>query len=325
MDENKVNMFVEDEKKKDSARQTAKKDKVPKGYIPINLSSAGKLSAPAKIHVRNYNGQDALDFAMATEDDMLETLIDVLVGMIWEDVEPEDLHEYDIEEIMLNVYYNYWSSVLEYPYVPLDDEYENIDTIRAERLKNDEEKLTVVLTSDHIKTSFLKKEFSEPMIIEADDFKYEFILPRIGHMMLAKEMTEEKFAEEEDYFAIVQQQLAHNEEADGGVKGKLISVSPSVKRKYLKYQSQRMKYFTSLIQCQLIKSADGVELIDIDEKREAYLVAPLSIWEKFNKEIKENAHFGIEHEITVKSPLTGKSIERRFQFRFMDFLPAMES
>lgn len=304
-------MFVNDEKKVKAI--------VPKGYVPINLSSAGKLSAPAKIHVRNYNGQDALDLAMATEDDMLETLIDVLVGMIHEDIQAEDLHEYDIEEIMLNVYFNFWSAALEYPYVPLDNEYDGIDAIRTERLKQDGEKLTIALTSDYIKTKNLSKDFKEPIAIEEDDYEYEFILPRIGHTLLAKEMTEDHFAEEEDLYSEIQQKLLRNENSDT-----ILKVTAADRRKFTKYQSQRMKYFTSLVQCQLIKSANGIELTSVEDKRNAYLVAPLTIWEKLNRYIKENAKFGIEHEIKIKSPLTGKEVERRFQFRFMDFLPSME-
>lgn len=299
-------------------------NKAPKGYVPINLSSAGKLSAPAKIHVRNYNGQDALDLSMATEDDMLETLVDVLVGMIHEDVQPMDLHEFDIEEIMLNVYYNFWSSVLEYPYIPLEDEYENIDEVRAARLKNADEKLIISLNADQIKTKNLKKEFVEPMIIEENEDKYEFILPRIGHALLAKELTEDKFIDEEDLFSEISQNLIHNQSIETTGNGKLIKVGSADKRKFTKYQAKRMKYFTSLVQCQLIKSVDGKELVGIEEKRAAYLIAPLTVWEKLNKEIKEKAQFGIEHKIKVSSPLTGKEVERRFQFRFMDFLPSME-
>lgn len=312
-------MFVNDEVKKPTKKVVA-----PKGYVPINLSSAGKLSAPKKIHVRNYNGQDALDLSMATEDDMLETLIDVLVGMIYEDIEPANLHEYDIEEIMLNVYYNFWSSTLEYPYTPLDNEYEGIDIIRAARLKNAEEKLVIALTTNDIKTNNLKPEFVEPIKIKDEDISYEFVLPRIGHALLAKEMTEDKFSDEEDKFSVIQQNLLHNQNIEDSGIGKLIKVSVSDKRKFTKYQAKRMKYFTSLVQCQLINSVDDEELKNIEEKRAAYLIAPLTIWEKFNKYIKKNAQFGIQHTIKIDSPLTGEEVERRFQFRFMDFLPSME-
>jgi len=297
---------------------------IPKGYVPINLSSAGKLSAPAKIHVRNYNGQDALDLAMATEDDILETLLNVLIGMIYEDVEPNDLHEYDIEEIMLNIFFNFWSSALEYPYTAMDDEFEGIDEIRTARLKKAEEKLIITLTSGQIKTKNLKKEFVEPIVIINDEITYEFTLPRIGHTLTAQELTEDKFVDEEDFFNETSQKLIHNETVIENGGGDLLKVAPSEKRKFLKYQAKRMKYFTSLIQSNLIKSVDGQELINVEDKRNAYLIAPLTVWEKLNKEIKKNAQFGIEHTIKVKSPLTGKDVDRRFQFRFMDFLPPLE-
>jgi len=311
--------FVEDNDNK-----KAKTNKAPKGYMPINLSSNGKLSAPKTIHVRNYNGQDALDLAMATEDDMLETLIDVLVGMIYEDIKPNDLHQFDIEEIMLNIYFNFWSSVLEYPYTPLDNEFKNIDKIRAERIKNQEEKLVVALTANDIKTTNLKSNFKEPIAIEDGGIKYEFILPRIGHSLIAKDLTEDKFEEEEDLYNEVSQKLIHNQSVEENGIGELLKVSSSEKRKFTKYQAKRMKYFTSVNQCQLIKSVDNVELNTIEDKRNAYLVAPLTVWEKLNKKLKENAQFGIEHNIKVKSPLTNEEVERRFQFRFMDFLPSME-
>ena len=37
--------------------------RIPAEYIPVKLSSLGKLDAPNTLHVRDYSGRDALELS----------------------------------------------------------------------------------------------------------------------------------------------------------------------------------------------------------------------------------------------------------------------
>lgn len=313
-------LFINDDKEIKTRIRPAK---APSGYIAINLSSNGKLGVPAKIHVRNYNGQDALDLAMATDEDMFEVLVNVLSDMIYEDIDTDDLHEQDLQEIMLNVYFNFWASHLEYPYIPSEEELLKVDDIRRERIKSGGESLTMKLTSDQIITTNLM-DFEEPIKINMNDSEYSFILPRIGHTLNAKFMTEEKFANDEVKFSDLQVKLENNQERIEKGEPPVFSINPSEKRKFTKYQKDRMKYFTLLIQAQLIQSVEGETFTEIKQKEEAYKIIALDVWREYNKVLKEKAKFGISNTVKVISPLTKELVERRVVFRPMDFLPSME-
>jgi len=314
-------IFVGDEKK------VIKKEKskgIPKSYLPIKLSSNGQLGYPSKIHVRNYSGQDALDLAMSTEDTILESLLTVLNNMIYEDVDASTLHEQDIEEIMLNIYFNFWQDYLEYPYMPTEEELKTVSKKRQDALSTGGEKLVVSIRTSQIKTKMLSS-LNTPITItdESDGRTYGFILPRIGQTLIAKELTEDKFIEEEDEYSELEQQLKHNEFLMEQGKPLDYKISPSKMRKFKKYQIERLKFFARQQQIQLISQIDEVD-VSAEEAIEEYSTIPLTVWKDYNTYLKDNVKFGIEHEIKVKSPLTGEDITRSFLFRFMDFLPSMD-
>ena len=313
-------LFINDTK---SSTVRVRETKVPSGYMPITLSSNGKLGVPRKIHVRNYNGQDALDLAMVTEEDVFDTLVNILSGMIYEDIDTDQLHEEDFQEIMLNIFFNFWSSSIEYPYEPLEEELKAIDPVQAKRITDGEEHLTIALSANDIKTKSLT-DFEEPIKVSVNDIDYTFILPRIGHAINAKFMVEEKFADLEEEFNIIEQQLETNQKLKENNRPIQLPVSVKDRRRFDKYTKDRAKYFTLLTQAQLIKSVDGKELLSVEEKEEAYTIIDLQVWREVNLAM-EKAHFGIEKDITVKSPLTHEEVIRRFQFRWWDFLPSMDT
>ncbi len=310
----------DDEKKKEKSVNV-----IPKSYLPIKLSSNGKLGAPSKIHVRNYSGQDALDLAMSDETNMLESLLTVLDNMIYEDIDVYNFHEQDIEEIMLNIYFNFWKSSIEYPYIVPEDELKTLNSDKRKAIEDGLQKYSVNIDSKSIKTKTLK-DFKEPLIIQVEDSEdtYGFNIPRIGHDLIAKEKTEDKFEDEEDEFYELSEQLQHNQ--DNAAQGKSIDykIKPSQVRKFKKYQMNRLKFFTLQKQLLMIDSVNG-KTIDEKDKVQVYNEIPLTVWKEFNTQLKETIKFGVQHDIKVISPVTQKEVTRRFQFRFLDFLPSMDT
>lgn len=328
--------FVSDEETKQETidkKEEKKNKQPPKNYLPVKLSSLGKLTAPRKIHVRNYNGADARELALSDEENVLETILDILKGMIWEDVNPEELHEKELEEIMMNIYVNFWSSSLvDYPYPYTEEELQTLPPERRERIKKGEEIPKVVIPHSALDTNIMNEQFKEPITPTvknekiASEGKVSFILPRIGHIVKAKQMVEEEYAEEEEKYAKIRHDIEYNQRLEQ-------QNSPAPKREiseddydaYYKYLKRRMSYFNLLIQCQMIHSLNGSKLETIEDKMDAYKRTDLIYWSIFNRIIHEYATFGIKEDIEVVSPFTGDNVIRRFQFRLMDFIPTMDT
>lgn len=313
--------FISDEQTKkeneEVKKQLSRKKSPPKSYLPVKLSSMGRLSVPAKIHVRNYNGSDAEQLSLASEENILETILDVLSNMIWEDIDPLVLHEKELEEIMFNLFINFWSSSVEKVYPYTDEELEGLTEKRAEDIKKGNEIPTVLIPYDSVDTIPINENFKEPITILPKNGavertkKVSFILPRIGHIVDAKHIVEEKYYEQEERFTPVKRALEKGEEVDD--------------REYTKYLRERMQYFNLLTQCQMISKIDGKKLETIEDKINAYHDIDLDYWSTFDKTVRENANFGIQEEMKVKSPLTGEYVTRRLRFRLMDFLPTMDT
>lgn len=327
--------FVEKEEEKPVQEKVDKKknEQPPNNYLPIKLSSLGKLSAPKKIHVRNYTGSDARELSLSDEDNILETLLRILRGMIWEDVNPEDLHEKELEEIMMNIYVNFWSSsFVDYPYPYKQEELESLSTEKRKRIENKDEIPRITIPFSLINTETINEEFKEPInpkIKKKNNLigsnTVSFILPRVGHVINAKVITQDKFSDQEEKFASLKRDIEYNSEVDEkNSNAPRRKVDNQQYDEYVKYLKNRVAYFNLLTQCQMLHSFNGKKLTTIDDQLEAYQQVDLLYWSVFNDIIDKYAKFGVQESIEVTSPLTGEKVLRRFQFRLLDYIPTLD-
>lgn len=314
--------FVEDNKEQEQGKEKVKKN-APKEYLRIELSSKGKLSAPPIVHVRNYNGSDAMELALSSEDDVLETLIDVLKDMIWEDIDPSVFHEKEMEEILMNIYINFWSSkIVDFPYPYTEQELNEIKIERAEKIRNKEEVPTIDIPYSLLDTQEIGDDFKEPFTITIDGVKVTFQMPRIQHIVSAKEYVEQKYKEEGKKFQLLEKKLQYNERAP---LEKQYDIEDEEYKEYVKYYKRRGLEFERLHQAFMISKFQGKETNTIEEKLDAHKKIDLLFWKKLNEIVEKQGFFGIKNNIEVISPLTKQPVTRRFQFRFMEFIPAMDT
>ncbi len=337
MDNNIQNMFIDDEKEIKQSKKTVhssdsdNKDEgiknIPTDYIPIKLSSLGKLDAPKILHVRNYTGQDALDLSITKDENIMYALIKVLKNMIYEEFDPGFLHHKELEEILLNIYMNFWgSSIQDYPYPWDENELQKIDDEdRAERIRRHEEipRINIPL---NLKTNNMDPKFKEPIHIKNGDLKISFILPRVGHVQIAKEYVDDLYFDQENELADIKANLEHNKNLrDQGINHGLRKIDKERYKIYDRLQEQKAIDFLTVQQSQTIVAVNDSKIQSLKDKIKQYNNTSLVFWKKFNDSVVNKIIFGVDENITVVSPLTNEEVIRRFQFRLLDFIPALDS
>jgi hypothetical protein len=315
-------IFVNDDSNQEIKERPQKiKGRTPPGYLPISLCTVGKLSAPPKLHFKNYTGEHAVNLSLANEDNILDILIEILNDLVYEDFDCGQLHEKELEEVMMNIYVNYWQSHIEYEYSFSEEELEELSDNRREAIKSSKEKPTVLIPANSIKSNPLPDDFKEPIVINKEGSKKIALnMARIGDTLLARDYVAKVFNQEREKLINVEREIkkAQEKNIEPNITGKEYEM-------YEDYAKRRLNFSLKVQYANLIHSIDGKELKNLEEKLKVYKNdVDLGYWNIFNNFI-ENLNFGIQNKIEVKSPLTGKPVTRRFQFQFVDFLPSVES
>jgi len=321
MDEstNKENEFFVTEKKpnkKIEIQESSGKKIIPRDYIPIKLNSLGKLHAPAILHVRNYNMEDALQLSLVDEESALETTIGILDKMFYESFDPVYLHLDELKEILLTIYTNFWSTTLiSFPYPYEDEELEKIEVDLKKKILSGKKDVAVDIPIDFIKTNSIHSNFKEPIKITIKEKEVYFRLSRIKDILDAKKYIEQKYLTQEKEFSNFKEQLESGNDEN---------VPDDIKKRYLGYQKARNFDLVKTIQAQVLIKVFGKKLNTLNEKIKYYTKVGIKFWKAYNDVVEKYATFGINPEIKIKSPLTNEIVIRRFQFRYLDFLRALD-
>ncbi len=279
---------------------------VSAGYIPVKLSSVGKLGVPAILHVRDYTFEEAMKLSEITEETELQTICEVLKSVIFEDINPGDLHKQDILEILMNIQNNWYFKTIEnFPYVideslPKDKLYKKENVSRA----------TIPLSS--IKTKPLKEGMKLPITIKNETINVQLLLHKVKNEILAKEITEEKFAEEENRIQPIKKKIQQDDYTSTELE------------KYNGFLRRKSLMFMRVLQSQLIYSYNGKVLETLEEKMDALKKIGLNVWNTYNQILENSFDFGIDPEVEFQCSVTHKKITRRFNFRSLHFLLSLE-
>lgn len=300
------------------AKTTVSGDSVPPEYMAVQLSSVGKLDAPAEVHVRDYNGKDLMDLSLTPDEDILRGLVEVLNNLIWEDTDARRLTEQELMEIMLNIYANFWSPTIQgYPFPYTEEEWNSIEPERRERIEKGLEKLEVDISiAEQIKTNPLPEDFKEPIVAKGKDHVVGFRLPRVNDYFTAEQYTDEKYRYEEQKHADTARKVAND---------RIHEVDPAAMREYREYIRHRNSDYIMAKQAQTIVSFDGETLETLEDRLAAYPHIDLRLWKAFNSYIEDKLQFGVDPNVTMRSPIDGTTVTRRCQFRPVDFIPPIQS
>lgn len=307
-----------------SAEETASTES-PAGYVPVKLSSNGKLKGvPAIVHVKDYTGRDTLNLSMSTTENQIETILNVVKNITYEDFDPMMLHENDLEELLINVYVNFWETALtDIPYPMNIKEFQELDEDKRLSIENRTwvPKTDVILST--LKSKVMDGNFKEPIVVtNPDGTTVSFMLPRVGQVVRAGKLIARKYIAQETKWQTINRLLQKHRPSADVVDDFLREHLKEDYYDYIEYSRNKTTDLFLVKQAQCIVAINGEPLQSIDEQINRYDEVSLKAWEKFG-EIQRDYTFGINHYAKVKSPFSGKLEERRLSFRFQDFFPTV--
>jgi hypothetical protein len=293
--------------------------------IDVLLSSVGKLTAPAKIKVKDMDVKSAVRMSLADDTHHVSSLLTVLQDIIQEpDFDVGKLHENEMEEILVNLYARYWSAIMTLPYFPSDKEIATlVDTknkLYEEFLKGDfSPTVEVDLTSlDNI---VLSDTFAEPFFVEAEGVKYGFRLPRMEDYYEAELVLDKKYAMKARSFQPLENLMQHNRSTKNDPE-QFKSYDPSELKRYEAFSIDKMTDYLSIKQQCTLVSVDGRALSNLEEKLAIYV--PSSVWEFVKQQVILKYPFGVARDLTIKSPFTGEALSWRAPFQYLDFISSRQ-
>lgn len=310
--------FVRDEDEKKDAKVTKKlepkkpktepKDEfISRQYIKIKLDSLGLLDAPEVLHVRNYTMDDALEMSLASQENALETMIAVIGRMIKEEgFNPAYLHEDEMREILLTVYASFWSSEIPLPFPFTDEELEAMSPEDLQKVEDGFYKAQVDIRK--IKTTPLREDFKEPIKISIKGQDVYFRLSRIKDALEAKSHVEKMFLKEERKLS----DLISKE-----------NKTPEEQRTIDDFERRKTRELMRAIQAAVLVRVGSKNLETLQDKLKYYQQVSIPFWKAYG-DITDKVKFGINPDVEVIHPITKETVIRRFQFRFLDFISALD-
>lgn len=295
--------------KQDSKTEISKVDEIniiPVDYIPVKLDSLGKLDAPPILHFRNYLMEEAIELSSAPEEKFIDILISCLNRMVYEDFDCSNLHEKELEEILMTIYLNFWSKTLsgfQY-YVDLNK--------KTEEELNDKENIDdAIIEIAKLKTIPINKDFKEPMKVTYNNSVVKFRLARIKDIIISRNYIEKKYYVEDRTLSDLTTKFLKDP----------ASVTYDEKIQIEEFQNKKGLDLIKTIQANLILEIDGEKFDTLEQKLENYNRVTINHWQEINNYIENKLNFGISSEVDFFSMKLKKEITRRFRFRSMDFLP----
>lgn len=323
-------------------RQQQKTPIIPLGYIPIELSTGGKLGVPKVIYCRNFSTGDLVELSMFNDSILPERVIAVLSSLIYGQSNVAEWPDKCIIELLIRIYVNYFTPTLTQIAFPWDDT--DVEYLRAAKRDADAEaletgrwipRLDLDLRSVKIRSldseikgfvTIRKRNTDGSPLLEAKFIAY----PKFGDLLVLRKAVADKFDAEDKAFARLTQQIETRDRYLN--EGKDVSnLPPVLDTDYIKWQTYQIRkavYMAKATRALSLVAYNGTDLTKktLDE-RIAYVESPLfdvTVSQKIDEQ-HEKLDFGVVPDVEVINPVTKQPCTRRFSFRFMDIVQAVLS
>ena len=326
----------------DSILPEHKTTTIPLGYIPIELSTQGKLGVPKILHCRNFSTSDLVGISMFNEEILPERIIDVLNSLIYEKVNVADFPDRVIIELIIRIYINYFTPILQEIVFPWDDTdikwlEDREQTEKVNELKSGKWIPKIDLDLRRVRINYLDSDVKPYITVKKKNsqgnviFEVKFIsYPKYGDVITLRKAVETKFVEEEKRYSKIRQAYQIRERYIS--EGRDISnFEPINDRDYLQwqlYEATRAKYAAKVAEALYLVKYNEIDLSKVSlEEKIKYIDSPLFDvhLSKAVEDMYSKLDFGINPEVEIKNPITGEMCKRRFSFRFLDLLQALQS
>ena len=308
---------------------------VPPGYIEVALSTKGRVGAPAIVHVRNFTVGELLELSLTTDTDLPRRLIAALNKAIYEDTDVANWHESEIEELLIYIYAEFYKSTLdsvEFPLLEEDYEFVKHGPDGEQRCKDLREHKWVPRTSITLLRDIDPYEVSDDYSPEITiknkktGFYVTFSYIKYGDRLLVKDWLDKVYRDEEKQFDALVETLKHNSSVTDPAKR--LPVDPAEKEAYSDFVAKKLGTLTEVSRLISVVSYNGqdVSKMDVDEKYKLLsqdaridygMIAKLAARQ-------DKQPFGLKPFIHMINPLTNEPCVRRFSFRILSILQAMQ-
>ena len=308
---------------------------VPPGYIEVALSTKGRVGAPAIVHVRNFTVGELLELSLTTDTDLPRRLIAALNKAIYEDTDVANWHESEIEELLIYIYAEFYKSTLdsvEFPLLEEDYEFVKNGPDGEQRCKDLREHKWVPRTSITLLRDIDPYEVSDDYSPEITiknkktGFYVTFSYIKYGDRLLVKDWLDKVYRDEEKQFDALVETLKHNSSVTDPAKR--LPVDPAEKEAYSDFVAKKLGTLTEVSRLISVVNYNGqdVSKMDVDEKYKLLsqdaridygMIAKLAARQ-------DKQPFGLKPFIHMINPLTNEPCVRRFSFRILSILQAMQ-
>ena len=308
---------------------------VPPGYIEVALSTKGRVGAPAIVHVRNFTVGELLELSLTTDTDLPRRLIAALNKAIYEDTDVANWHESEIEELLIYIYAEFYKSTLdsvEFPLLEEDYEFVKNGPDGEQRCKDLREHKWVPRTSITLLRDIDPYEVSDDYSPEITiknkktGFYVTFSYIKYGDRLLVKDWLDKVYRDEEKQFDALVETLKHNSSVADPAKR--LPVDPAEKEAYSDFVAKKLGTLTEVSRLVSVVNYNGqdVSKMNVDEKYKLLsqdaridygMIAKLAARQ-------DKQPFGLKPFIHMINPLTNEPCVRRFSFRILSILQAMQ-
>lgn len=332
-------------------------ENAPAGYIPVRLSTVGKVGAPELFYARNFSPEDIMNLGLVDEHDLPIRTLKMLDSLIY-NPDPEhpisvkDFHEKEVIELILLIYETFYTEVFaDQTWVPIEEDYKFLEKLyngkndeyyrRVKALENGDEKprfdlnIAKDITFYNIEDVDFKKVAHVERKYGNETFTCEFSLPRYGDFLQLKYFIDDIYGNEDTKWAPIGERIkvideAHKKILDGEHvdMSKLPIVSNKEREAYKEYESKKAIFSVTAAKALYITEFNGEDVshLPLEEKIEMARDARLDYATfKDVQEAFDNLKFGYKEEITVKDPITQKITTRPYTFQLADLLQAIQN
>lgn len=322
---------------------------IPPGYIEINLSTKGKIGAPASFHVRNFTTEDLMDLAATEQKDIPVEVVKRLQEIIWEDnVNVEEFHENEVIETLFIIYREFYSQYLpEMPWELTDDDKAHLQKQFGGESSPDyinriaayeDQKWVPRWDIDLATFGFYEIPDDFKSTIKATDKQgnsVTYTLPKYGDVVVLKNFIDKYYEKEEAKFAQISRSLQQKNQLDkdflegkSNRNGDRIYIPKSEEDEYNEYAKKRMVFSASAIKALHLKEVNGVDFSgkSLSDRIDYVVNNPgifsHGVFKKVTEKFSE-LKIGINPETEGIDPILQKRVKVNYTFRVFALLQAL--
>lgn len=319
------------------------KQMVPAGYAKVDLSTKGKVGAPALFHIRNFQASEVMSLSLTEDRALPARILNLLSNMIFEKVDVRKFHEMEIIETLLQLYAAFYSPIMRDIPFPFNED--DIDSLKKDPdgesliqdLKEGRWKPTVDIDIiKDVETYDLNSRFKSTATIldKTNGFSLGFRLPYFGDVLTVQEWLHATFGEREKQLAsLASKSDARESMLQSLLKGDPINtdaipyLSPEEENLLNDFRIEKATAVIDMIRAEHLMIFDGKDVSNLPLSEKIKLIKDPRVNNKIASKLEEHfqkLQFGIKPTVRMLNPITGEMCDRRFSFRLDTILQATQ-